>query len=74
MTQRHLATRFRIHNVFTNNPALPFRPKLGTSICSLAIYKPTPLLATPTPLCILNMNSILASSISLYFYAARVCC
>jgi hypothetical protein len=45
MTQGHLATRFRIHNVFTNtNPTLP--PKLGTSLCALAIYKPTPLPAT----------------------------
>jgi hypothetical protein len=41
MTQGHLTTRFRIHKGFT-------------SLCTLAIYKPTPLPATPTPLCILN--------------------
>jgi hypothetical protein len=29
-------------------------PKLGTSLCTLAIYNPTPLAATPTPLCILS--------------------
>jgi hypothetical protein len=29
-------------------------PKLGTSLRTLAIYKPTPLPATPTILCILN--------------------
>jgi hypothetical protein len=30
------------------NPTIP--PKLGTSLCSLAIYKPRPLPAIPTPL------------------------
>jgi hypothetical protein len=49
MTQGHLAAQFRIHNVFTNNPAQPFPPTLGTSLCSLAIYKPMPPPATPTP-------------------------
>jgi hypothetical protein len=56
MTQVHLATRFRIHSVFINNkPAQPFPPKLGISLCSLANYKPTPLPATNTPLCIHNL-------------------
>jgi hypothetical protein len=35
------------------NPPLP--PKLEILLCSLAIYKPIPLPATPTPLCILNL-------------------
>jgi hypothetical protein len=29
-------------------------PKLATLLCTLAIYNPTPLPATPTSLCILN--------------------
>jgi hypothetical protein len=29
MTQGHLATRVRIHNVFTNKPVLPFYRRLG---------------------------------------------
>jgi hypothetical protein len=33
----------------------PLPPKLGISLCSLAIYKPTPLPATPTPLYIHNL-------------------
>jgi hypothetical protein len=45
-------TRFRVHNVLTNNPALLFETNHGTLFCSPATYKPTPLRATPTPLCI----------------------
>jgi hypothetical protein len=47
MTLEHLMTWFHNHNVFTNNPALPFPPKLGTSLCTLVSYKPTPLPAIP---------------------------
>jgi hypothetical protein len=69
MTQGHLATRFHIPSVFSYTiPTL--RQKLGTLLCSLAIYKPTPLPATPTPLCILNLNSILTSFLTLYFFCS----
>jgi hypothetical protein len=62
MVQGHLATWFRIHSVYKQiNPT--FLPKLGTLLCSLAIYKPTPLPAIPTPLCILNLDSILANQL-----------
>jgi hypothetical protein len=51
MTQGHLVTRFRIPNMFTNNPALPFYRSLGPRFI---LWPPTPLPATPTPLCILT--------------------
>jgi predicted GIY-YIG superfamily endonuclease len=51
MTQGYLVTQFRIPSVYKQtNPTLP--PKLGILLCSLTIYKRTPLPATPTPLCI----------------------
>jgi hypothetical protein len=34
MTHGHLATRFRIHSVFTNNPARPFCRSLGPRFVS----------------------------------------
>jgi amino acid transporter len=54
MTQGHLARRFRIPSVFTNNPARPFYRCLGSRF-PLVICKPMQLLATPTPLCIMNL-------------------
>jgi hypothetical protein len=54
MTQGHLATRFRIHNVFTQQSSPTLLPKFGTSLCTLAIYNPTVLSLPPTPLCINN--------------------
>jgi hypothetical protein len=42
---------------FTVNIPSPFRRSYGISLYSLDIYKFTPLPATPTPLCILNLVS-----------------
>jgi hypothetical protein len=56
MTQVHLATRFRILKRVCKQPHTPTpSPKLGIALCSLAIYKPTPIPATSAPLCILNL-------------------
>jgi hypothetical protein len=49
ITQGHLATRFRIHSVFTNNPARPFYRSLGPPFVlwpfttQATILPPTPL-------------------------------
>jgi hypothetical protein len=40
---------------FVNKPTPTLPPKLGISLCSLAIYKPPLQPATPTPLCIHNL-------------------
>jgi hypothetical protein len=53
MTQGHLVTRFRIHNVFTNNPARTFYRSLGPHF----VFWPFTAQATqlsPQPLCIPN--------------------
>jgi hypothetical protein len=56
MTQGQLVTRFRIHSVFTNNPALPFYRSLGPRFVSghLQPHATIPLLCPHSPLCILN--------------------
>jgi hypothetical protein len=51
MTQGHLATRFRIHNVFTNNPALPLYRSLGPRF---VLWPFTTHATFAFPLCILN--------------------
>jgi hypothetical protein len=62
-----------LHVYKHTDPTLP--PKIGASLCSLAIDKPTPLPATLTPLCILNLDSIpVASFLTLYFFVACVGC
>jgi hypothetical protein len=53
MTQGHLVTRFRIHSVFTNNPARPFYRSLGPRFVS-GHLQPKLLSSSPTPLCIFN--------------------
>jgi hypothetical protein len=51
MTQGHLATRFHIHSVFTNNSTLPFHRSLGPRY----VLRPFTTQATfPFPLGILN--------------------
>jgi hypothetical protein len=51
MTQGHMATRFRIHSMFTNNPALHFYRNLGPRF----VLAPFTTHATfPFPFCILN--------------------
>jgi hypothetical protein len=74
MTQGHLVMRFRIHSVFTNNPATPFYRTLGA--LSRAIYNPKLLspffLSSPNASSILN--SILASFLTWYFFAACFGC
>jgi hypothetical protein len=56
MTQVHLVMRFHILKPICKQPhPISALPKLGISLYSLAIYKPMPLPATHTPLCILNL-------------------
>jgi hypothetical protein len=57
MPQGHFAMRYRIPNVFTNNPnPTPTHPgSYGISLCSLTIYKPTPIPATSILLSILYL-------------------
>jgi hypothetical protein len=47
MTHGHLATRFRIHSVFTNNPARPFYRSLGPRLVSGHLQPK--LLSSPPP-------------------------
>jgi hypothetical protein len=55
MTQGHLATWFRIHNVFKIKPAPPFYRSLGPRFVLWPFTNPRHyLLLPPTPLCILN--------------------
>jgi hypothetical protein len=54
MTQGHLATRFSIHNVFTNNPALPFYRILGPRFVLWPFTNPGYFPLLLTPLCIRN--------------------
>jgi hypothetical protein len=54
---------------------LPPPPKFGISFCSLAIYKPMPLPAITTPLCILNL--VFHTNVSIltqHFFAVCVGC
>jgi hypothetical protein len=57
MLQGHLATRFRIHNGFTNNPALPFYRSLGPGFVLWPFTTPRYYPLPPTPLCIHNSES-----------------
>jgi hypothetical protein len=60
---------------FINNPTQSLQPKLGISLCSLAIYKFTPLPATPNPLCTLNgVFHTKASFVTKYFFALCIGC
>jgi hypothetical protein len=72
--QGHLATRFRIHNVFTNNPALPFYRSLGPRFVlwpfTTSRYYPPP----PIPSASAILNSVLASFLTWYFFAACIGC
>jgi hypothetical protein len=53
MTQGHLATRFRIHKVFTNNPALHFYRSLGPGFVLWPFTTPHYYPPSPLPPCIL---------------------
>jgi hypothetical protein len=55
MTQVHFAMRCRTLKHVYKQPTPTPPPKLGISLCSLAIYRHMTLSALPTPLCILYL-------------------
>jgi hypothetical protein len=71
MTQGHLATRFRIHNVFTTIQSYP-----STEAWDLALYsghlQPHATTLPPTPLCILN-SEFHSSFLSHFVFLRNVC-
>jgi hypothetical protein len=72
MTQGHLATRFRIHNMFTNNPALPFYRSFGPRFVLWPFTTPHYYLFLHTPLCILN-SEFHSSFLSHLVFLCNVC-
>jgi hypothetical protein len=71
----HLVMQFRIHSEFPNNPTLPFYRSLGPRFVLghlwptlFSLFPPTPPYESPI------LNSILASWLTRYFFAAYVSC
>jgi hypothetical protein len=71
---RRLVTRFRIRNVFTNNPALPFYRRLGPSFVLWPFTTHATIPFPQHPSASSFLNSILASFLTWYFFAACVGC
>jgi hypothetical protein len=71
MTQGHLVTWFRIHSVFTNNPARPLYRSLGPRFVS-GHLQPKPLFFPPQPICIHN-SEFHSSFLSHLVFLRSVC-